>query len=81
MRWALPQAYTEYRGKLSLREGLAKKLADFTGAPVDADQELILTPGTQGALFLAMGANIAHGDKVAIVEPDYFANRKLVILL
>ena len=72
------QAYTEYRGKLSLREGLAKKLADFTGAPVDADQELILTPGTQGALFLAMGANIAHGDKVAIVEPDYFANRKLV---
>lgn len=25
-----------------------------------------------------MGANIAHGDKVAIVEPDYFANRKLV---
>lgn len=68
------QAYTEYRGKLSLREGLAKKLADFTGAPVDADQELILTPGTQGALFLAMGANIAHGDKVAIVEPDYFAN-------
>ena len=72
------QAYTEYRGKLSLREGLAKKLADFTGAPVDADQELILTPGTQGALFLARGANIAHGDKVAIVEPDYFANRKLV---
>lgn len=45
---------------------------------MDADQELILTPGTQGALFLAMGANIAHGDKVAIVEPDYFANRKLV---
>ena len=39
---------------------------------------MILTPGTQGALFLAMGANIAGGDKVAIVEPDYFANRKLV---
>ncbi len=72
------QAYTEYRGKLSLREELAEKLADFTGAPVDADQELILTPGTQGALFLAMGANIARGDMVAIVEPDYFANRKLV---
>ena len=72
------QAYTEYRGRLSLREDLAAKLAAFSGAPVDAAKELILTPGTQGALFLAMGANIAHGDKVAIVEPDYFANRKLV---
>ena len=72
------QAYTEYRGKLSLREGVAEKLAEFTGAPVAADRELIVTPGTQGALFLAMGANIARGDKVAIVEPDYFANRKLV---
>lgn len=72
------QAYTEYRGRLSLRQTLAQRLADFTGAPIDADTELIITPGTQGALFLAMGANIASGDKVAIVEPDYFANRKLV---
>ena len=72
------QAYSEYRGKLSLREGLAARLAAFTGAPVNADTELILTPGTQGALFLAMGSNVGSGDKVAIVEPDYFANRKLV---
>ena len=72
------QAYTEYRGKLDLRQALAGRLAEFTGAPVDADRELIITPGTQGALFLAMGANIAAGDKVAIVEPDYFANHKLV---
>lgn len=25
-----------------------------------------------------MGSTVARGDKVAIVEPDYFANRKLV---
>ena len=73
-----PQAYTEYRGRGVLREQLAKDLAAFTGAPVEADSELIVTPGTQGALFLAMGCNIGTGDKVAIVEPDYFANRKLV---
>lgn len=72
------QAYTEYRGKKRIREELAERLADFTGAPVDADKEIILTPGTQGALFLAMGALVGAGDKVAIVEPDYFANRKLV---
>lgn len=72
------QAYTEYRGRREVRAGLAARLVDFTGASIDADRELILTPGTQGALFLAMGACIGRGDKVAIVEPDYFANRKLV---
>lgn len=72
------QAYTEYRGKAFIRERLAADLAAFTGAPVCAEDGLILTPGTQGALFLAMGAVIGRGDKVAIVEPDYFANRKLV---
>ncbi len=72
------QAYTEYRGKEFLREQVAADLAAFTGAPVSAADGLILTPGTQGALFLAMGSVIGHGDKVAIVEPDYFANRKLV---
>ena len=72
------QAYTQYAGKKEIREDLAKKLSAFTGAPVDADHGIILTPGTQGALFLAMGSLVGTGDKVAIVEPDYFANRKLV---
>lgn len=72
------QAYTEYRGRKVIREYLAEKLADFSGAPVDAASEIILTPGTQGALFLAMGSLVGRGDKVAIIEPDYFANRKLV---
>lgn len=72
------QAYTEYRGSKSIREDLAAKISAFTGSKIDCDQEIILTPGSQGALFLAMGANIMHGDKVAFVEPDYFANRKLI---
>jgi len=71
------QAYTEYRGAGAIREQLAGKLAAFTGAPVDADG-MILTPGTQGALFLAVASTVARGDKVAVVQPDYFANRKLV---
>lgn len=71
-------AYTEYRGGEDPRQDVAAKLAAFTGAPVDPDKELILTPGTQGALFLALGCLVGRGDKVAIVEPDYFDNRKLV---
>lgn len=72
------QAYTEYRGSKVIRENVAEKLSIFTGSQINADQNFIITPGTQGALFLAMGSTITRGDKVAIVEPDYFANRKLV---
>lgn len=72
------QAYTEYRGSLDIRQGLAQKLAAFTGAPIQGDDDLILTSGTQGALFLAVAATVGRGTKVAIVQPDYFANRKLV---
>jgi aspartate/methionine/tyrosine aminotransferase len=76
-----PQAYTEYRGGAELRERLAEKLATFTGRPVSSQRELIITPGTQGALFLAIGATVTAGDRVTIVRPDYFANRKLVEFL
>lgn len=72
------QAYTPYRGRKSILEHVAKSLSAFTGAAIDPSRNVILTPGTQGALFLAMGANVMPGDKVAIVEPDYFANRKMV---
>ena len=64
-----------------MRDRLAEKLAAFTGRPVSSQRELIITPGTQGALFLAIGATVAAGDRVAIVRPDYFANRKLVEFL
>lgn len=72
------QAYTPYRGKKCILEDVAAKLSAFSGAAIDPAKNLILTPGTQGALFLAMGSNIMPGDKVAVVEPDYFANRKMV---
>lgn len=75
------QAYTEYRGGSAIRDVLAERLAMFTGAPVSAADGLIITPGSQGALFLAMAATVARGDRVAVVQPDYFANRKLVEFL
>jgi aspartate/methionine/tyrosine aminotransferase len=72
------QAYTEYRGSAEIRNRLATRLGKFTGRPIEANSELIITPGTQGALFLALGSTVDAGTKVAIVEPDYYANRKLV---
>lgn len=75
------QAYTEYRGDAEIRIGLAERLGKFTGKSISARNELIITPGTQGALFLALGATVTEGTKVAVVTPDYFANRKLVVFL
>ncbi len=75
------QAYTEYRGDGALRDELAQRLGEFTGKALDGANELILTPGTQGALFLAIASCTMAGDKVAIMRPDYFANRKLVEFL
>ncbi|AHF76601.1 Aspartate/tyrosine/aromatic aminotransferase [Sodalis praecaptivus] len=75
------RAYTEYRGDASIRLQLAARLASFIGAPVTGDDDMIITPGSQGALFLALAATVGAGDKVAIVQPDYFANRKLVQFL
>ena len=75
------QAYTEYRGDAEIRTSLAERLGKFTGKPISAENELIITPGTQGALFLALGSTVTVGTKVAVVTPDYFANRKLVAFL
>lgn len=72
------QAYSEYRGAADIRMKLAEHLADFTGAAVQTDLGILIAPGTQGALFLAVASTVGSGDKVAIVQPDYFANRKLV---
>jgi len=75
------RAYTEYRGDPEIRDDVAVKLARFTGTPISSAEGLIITPGTQGALFLALASTVSAGDKVAIVRPDYFANRKLVQFL
>ena len=81
VRAGAKQAYTVYRGKEEIRSQLAERIARFTGSPVDALKELIITPGSQGALFLAVASCVTAGDKIAIVEPDYFANRKIARFL
>ena len=75
------QAYTEYRGREDIRAYLVERIGRYTGRAIQYADEMIITPGTQGALFLAMAANISSGDKVAIVCPDYFANRRIAKFL
>ncbi|MGV9796827.1 pyridoxal phosphate-dependent aminotransferase [Mycobacterium sp. NPDC003449] len=74
-------AYSRYRGHLDVREYLAQRVGHFTGRTVDPSREVIVTPGTQGALFLALSSLVAPGDQVAVVAPDYFANSRIVSYL
>ncbi|ULN48273.1 pyridoxal phosphate-dependent aminotransferase [Mycolicibacterium goodii] len=74
-------AYSRYRGHQDVREHVAHHVGEFTGHPVDPAREVIVTPGTQGALFLALSALVEPGDKVAVVVPDYFANSRIVTYL
>lgn len=78
---AYTEAYTEYRGDTEIRKKLSVSLSKYTNSSISAENELIITPGTQGALFLALGATVTAGTKVAVVTPDYFANRKLLVFL
>jgi aspartate/methionine/tyrosine aminotransferase len=74
-------AYSHYRGHLHVREHVARHVSEFTGHPVDPSHDIIVTPGTQGALFLALSSLVEPGAKVAIVAPDYFANSRIVAYL
>ena len=75
------EAYTPYRGSASLRSALAPRLASLLGRPVDADTELIVTPGTQGALFAALSALVSPGDTVLLPDPEYFMSERIVSYL
>jgi aspartate/methionine/tyrosine aminotransferase len=75
------EAYTAYRGSASLRALLAPRLGELLGRPVDPERELIITPGTQGGLFIALSALLAPGDQVALPNPDYFMSERIVAYL
>lgn len=74
-------AYSRYRGHHDVREHVARRVGEFTGHRVDPSRDVIVTPGTQGALFLALSSLVEPRDKVAIVAPDYFANSRIVTYL
>jgi aspartate/methionine/tyrosine aminotransferase len=74
-------SYTAYRGDATVREQVARSVSDFIGIPVDPDSELIVTPGSQAALFTVMSAMLEPGDRVVLLDPDYLAYERLVRFL
>lgn len=58
-------------GAPELRQALARKIARFTGVPVDADRELVVTCGATEAMMVAVMTVCDPGDRVGMFSPFY----------
>jgi aspartate/methionine/tyrosine aminotransferase len=85
--WVLPRfiegsrhgmTYTPYRGDPGVRSQLAPTIAALLGVPVDPERDLILTPGSQAALFAVLASVVDPGDRVLLVDPDYLSSERLL---
>lgn len=86
--WVLPaitdaaggggMTYTPYRGDGTVRSAVAESLSGFLGVPVDPERELILTPGSQAGLFVALSSLVVSGGRVALLDPDYLSSERLL---
>jgi GntR family transcriptional regulator/MocR family aminotransferase len=65
-----PIGYGDPRGSLRLRAALAEWLADTRALAVGPD-DILLTRGSQMALFLAARAVTEPGDAIAVEDPGY----------
>ncbi len=63
-------AYTETAGIPDLRQAIADYLNERYGADVKWE-EVVVTPGTKGAIFLALSAYLEPGDEIIVPEPSY----------
>lgn len=74
-------AYTGYRGNPEVLDEVARNVSKLLGIPVDPRKNLILTPGTQAALFGALSARINKGDRVVVMDPDYLFTARILRFL
>lgn len=58
-------------GLLDLRLAIARKLATVNNVEVDALSEVLVTTGSQEALFLLIQALIEPGDEILVPDPRY----------
>jgi aspartate/methionine/tyrosine aminotransferase len=64
-------AYTSNYGLPALREAIAAKLFSENNIPADPDTQIIITVGSNEAIFIAMLATLNPGDEVLIPNPSW----------
>ena len=63
--------YVHSNGLPILREAIANKVKLLYGNPINANDEITITPGGSYALFTAFAAILQPGDEVIVFEPSY----------
>ena len=63
--------YTMPIGNLELKRELVKRLKKYNGLDVVPERNILITPGSDAALFYAMLPFINDGDEVMIIDPSY----------
>jgi aspartate/methionine/tyrosine aminotransferase len=72
--------YTPATGLPALREAIAAHYQKETGKDVVAER-IVVTPGSSGALLLALGALLDAGDGLLLTDPGYPCNRNFARFL
>ncbi|MFG3689831.1 aminotransferase class I/II-fold pyridoxal phosphate-dependent enzyme [Micromonospora sp. NPDC047740] len=70
--------YTPYRGDRQVRAAVAANVESVLGIPSHGTADVILTPGTQGALFVAMASILQPGDLVVLPDPEYLSTERML---
>lgn len=70
--------YTPERGDIALREALAPRLESLLGVPIDPLANLLVTAGTQAALFASLATLVQTGDTVMLADPEYLCDERAV---
>ena len=66
-----PHQYAITWGAQNFCEALARKQSRWTGLPIDADKNIVVTCGSTEAMMAAMMTVVNPGDKVVIFSPFY----------
>ncbi len=66
--------YTAPIGSSVLKEKIAKKLRLYNKLDVDAQRNILITPGSDAGLIFAMMPFIEPGDEVLVPDPSYPSN-------
>jgi aspartate aminotransferase len=70
---AIQRGRTHYpapaKGITPLLQAVAEKMSRENGVHVEAESDIVITPGSKWALFLALSALLNPGDEVLILEP------------
>lgn len=72
--------YTPTQGILPLRQKIAQKLGQENSIKVSPDQ-VIVTAGTTGAIYLVFLTLLNHGDEVIIFDPYFIVYKQLVTFI